>query len=184
MTTDIILDETGSGGPPSARFPTEGAAIVVGIVKVADYQQRDFDTGDLEWWDDAHTQPKMGKVVTGLVHSVDGATVLEGDTERPVEVGELVTFWCEKGRWFAYRDAVRNLGSIKVGDVMRWARGTDEEPTKRGMNPRKTWDVAIRHPEPKDGDLPDRCVEQYHALAARPTADTATSSYDDTEEPF
>ena len=181
--TDILLDAGSTGSStPAAKLNNPGASIVVGIVNINDYQQTDFDSGEKLWWDDAHTQPKNGKVITGLVVAADDTTVDDNDVERPAEAGDLVSFWCEGGKWFPYRDAVKEAGGVNVGDVMRWERLADEEPKKKGFNPRKSYKVAIRRPEAKDGDLADRCVEQYFVLKNRPSLDAA----DDTpvEAPF
>ena len=180
----ITLDTPTSGGTPSAKFPAPGTWIVCGIVNVNDYQQRNFDTEELLWWDDACTQPRNGKVITGLVVSAEGVVVDGENGEQLVGPGDLVSFWCEGGKFLAYRDAVKAAKGANVGDVMRWARSEDEEPKRKGFNPRKVYEIAIRRPEAKDGDLADRCVEQYHALKDRPTLDTAPADTASTEVPF
>ena len=167
--TDIQLDSVGTSGPPAANLTEPGANVVVGIVNVADYQQRDFDSGELLTWDDGG--PKMGKVVTGLVVSAEG-TLCGNDSDAPfAQPGDLVSFWCEGGRHYTWRDAVRDANGANVGDVMRWVRLEDEPPKKKGFNPRKVYEAKIRRPDPKDGDLADRCVEKYHELKDRPSVD-------------
>jgi hypothetical protein len=180
----ITLDTPTTGGTPSAKFPEPGNSIIVGIVNINDYQQRNFDTEEPLWWDDACTEPRNGKVVTGLVVSADGVVVDTEDGERPVVPGDLVSFWCEGGKFLAYRDAVKAAKGANVGDVMRWVRGDDEAPKKKGFNARKVYDIAIRRPEAKDGDLADRCVEQYHALKDRPALDAAPAATVDVDEAF
>jgi hypothetical protein len=176
MSTTISLDTATSSGPPAAKFTAPGAYVVVGIVNVGDYQQRDFDTREPLTWDDG--KPKMGKVVTGLVVSAEGV-VTGGDWRAdyadgtPVEPGDLISFFCEKGMWFTYRDAVKESGGINVGDVARWERIADEPPTKKGAAPQKVHKARIRRPEAKDGDLADRCVAAYHDQASRPALDSA-----------
>lgn len=185
MTEAITLDAgTGSSGPPSATLTTPGAKVVVGIVNVSDYQQRDYDSGDLLTWDDG--KPKMGKVLTGLVVSATDTLAGSETDGSPAQPGDLVSFWCERGRWFTYRDAVKNAGGINVGDVMLWERVEDEPPKKKGAYPMKVYRAVIRRPEAKDGDLADRCVAAYHELKDRPTLDAPTagaSTFED-EEPF
>ena len=171
MTDLITLDAgTGSSGPPSANLTTPGARVIVGVCNVSDYQQRDFDSGDLLTWDDG--KPKMGKVITGLVVSASD-TLAGGADGDPAQPGDLLSFWCEKGKWFTYRDAVKAAGGINVGDVMLWERLDDEPPAKKGAYPMKKYKATIRRPEAKDGDLADRCVARYHALKDRPALDTA-----------
>lgn len=180
----ITLDTPTSGGTPSAKFPEPGNSIIVGVVNINDFQQKDMDTDELLWWDDAHTQPRNGKVVTGLVVSADGVVVDTEDGERPVVPGDLVSFWCERGKFIAYRDAVKAAKGANVGDVMRWVRGDDDPPKKKGFNPKKNYDIAIRRPEAKDGDLADRCVAEYHALKDRPALDEAPAATVDAHEVF
>ena len=166
------LDTPTSSGPPSVHFNDIGGSIVVGLVDVNDYQQKDFDTDELLFWNDDPKQPKMGKVVTGLVVSADGALVTVDDTERPPEAGDLVSFWCEGGKHFTWRDAVKAAGGVTQGDVMRWAFTSEEPPKKKGFNPRKVYEAQIRHPEKKDGDLADRCLAAYEAGQKRITLDS------------
>ena len=175
MSDTIQLDAPSSSGPPSATLTEPGASIVVGVANVGEYQQRDFDTGDLLTWDDGG--PKMGKVVTGIVVSATDTTVPDGENaSRDVVPGDVVSFWCEGGKWFPYRDAVAAAGGVNVGDVMRWVRTEDDPPKKRGHNPKKNYEVQIRRPEAKDGDLADRCVDKYHELKARPALEQAPSA--------
>jgi len=176
MSNTISLDTATSSGPPAVNLTKPGAWVTVGIVNVADYQQRDFDTREFLTWDDG--KPKMGKVVTGLV--IDSAHAVTGGDWRadyadgtPLQPGDLITFWCEKGKWFTYKEAVKEAGGVNVGDVMRWDRLEDEPPTKRGAAPQKVNKARIRRPEAKDGDLADRCVAAYHDQASRPALDSA-----------
>jgi hypothetical protein len=182
-STEITLDTASSGGPPSVALGNPGDSVTVGIVNVDEYQQRDLQTGDLIKWDDG--KPKMGKVVTAIVVSSSGATVGSNDELRDVQPGELVSFWCEKGKHFTWRDAVKAAGGVKLGDVMLWTRGADDPPKKAGFNPKKNYTARIRRAEPKDGDLTDRCFAAYQELKDRPSFEAAapTGGYAD-EEPF
>lgn len=164
------LDAPTSDGPPSAYFPNVGDSIVVGIVDVDTYQQRDYDTGELMTWPDG--SPRTGKVITGLVVSTNGA--LGGGTKanHPVEPGDLVRFWCEGGKHYTYRDALKAAGGINVGDVMLWKREDDKPPSNSRHNPAKQYSAKIRRPEPKDGDLPDRCQQARLEFKQRTQLDT------------
>ena len=48
----MALDAPSSSGPPAAYFPNPGDSIVVGIIDVGTYQQRDYDSGELKTWPD------------------------------------------------------------------------------------------------------------------------------------
>lgn len=174
------LDTPKASGPPAIHFDLEGNDVVVGLVDVGEYQQRNFDTGDLETWPDGG--PKMGKVVTGLVISTNGGLVTIDDNERAAIPGDLVTFWCEGGKHFTYRDAVKAAKGITQGDLMHWKYVRQEPPKKKGHNGLKVYEAKIRHPEAKDGDIVDRCVEAYNRLHST-TLDDADPTYDE-DPPF
>ena len=161
----MALDEPTSSGPPSAYFPAVGDAVVVGIVDVGTYQQRDYDTGELKTWPDGGKVE--GKVVTGLVISHEGTTAKGGQrNSQPIEAGDLVTFWCEGGKHYTYRDALAQHGAVDVGDVMLWKREADKPPTNPRHNPAKQYVARIRKPKPDDGDVVDRCQKARNELKA------------------
>ena len=172
--TTITLDQPTASGPPAANLRNPGASVVVGIVNVADYQQRNFDTKEPEFWDDG--KPKMGKVITGIVVTATDTTCGTDDAAPPAAPGDLVTFWCEKGKHFTWRDAVRAHGAVSPGDVMRWERLEDEPPARRGMHPQKVYKATLRAPEARDGDLPERCVAAYYDAQQRPVVDAPAAA--------
>jgi len=165
------LDTATSSGPPSVSFSEVGATIVVGLVDVNDYQQRNFDTDEPMFWNDDPSQPKMGKVVTGLVVSADRALITVNDSIRTPAAGELVSFWCEGGKHFTWRDAVSAAKGVTQGDVMDWTFTSEEPPKKKGFNARKIYVANVRSPQPLDGDIADRCLTAYEARKNRPTLD-------------
>jgi hypothetical protein len=180
-----VLDQPQTSGPPAAYFPAVGDSIVVGIVDVGEYQQRDYDTGDLKTWPDGGKV--MGKVVTGLVVSTTGGTGCGGEkTNAPVNAGDLVTFWCEGSKHFTYRDAVKAHGAVSVGDVMLWRRDDDKPPSNPRHNPAKQYVAKIRAPKPEDGDLVERCVAKRRELKAQqvdaPAAPSAPGPFSDDPE--
>lgn len=162
------LDSPQASGPPQAFFPEVGDSIVVGIVDVGEYQQKDYDTGEMKFWPNGGKV--MGKVVTGMVVSLTGSTGAGGVKSGTHEIapGDLVSFWCEGGKFFTYRDAVNAHGTVSVGDVMFWRRDEDEPPKKRGHDPRKVYTAKIRKPESKDGDLVERCGAKRRELKSQP----------------
>ena len=187
MTEAITLDAgTGSSGPPSASFLEPGnSTLIMGVVNIEDYQQRDYDSGEPLTWPDG--KPKLGKLVTGICVSANNIKAgPESDTAAPMaQPGDLLSVWCEGGKFIAYREA-RAAGAINVGHVMKWDRLEDAAPKKAGYRPGRVYKAAHRAPEAKDGDLADRCVAAYHELKDRPTLDAPTagaSTFED-EEPF
>ena len=180
------LDQPSQSGPPAAYFPNVGDSIVVGIVDVGEYQQRDYDSGELKHWPDGGKV--MGKVVTGLVVSTTGTTGCGSvQANGPVEAGDLVTFWCEGGKHFTYKDALKAAGSIDVGDVMLWKREDDKPARTSKHNPQKVYVAKLRKPEAKDGDLADRCAakrRELHAEQVDAAPEPVGAPADDIEEPF
>lgn len=173
------LDTPTQSGPPAAYFPAVGDSMVVGIVDVGEYQQKDYDTGEPLTWPDGG--PKKGKVVTGLVMSATGARAGGEGASSDVSAGDLVTFWCEGGKFFTYRDAIKAAGGVNLGDVMLWKRGDDEPPKNTRHKPRKVYTAIIRRPEAKDGDIVERCTKARNDLKAeRLDAEPAAHS----EDPF
>lgn len=180
-----LLDTPTGDSPPAAYFPSVGDAIVVGIVDVGEYQQRDYESGDPISWPDG--RPKMGKVITGLVVSTSGDTCGGGQrTQVPLSPGDLVTFWAEGGKFLTYQAALKAAGGINVGDVMQWKRTDDKAPSNPRHNPAKTYEAKIRRPTAKDGDLAGRCRDARENLKRHTLDEPAGGDgggYDD-ESPF
>ena len=166
----MSLDAPTASGPPSAYFPTVGDTIVVGIVDVGTYHQKDYNTDELKFWPDGGKVE--GKVVTGLVVSTTGDTAAGSEkANSPVAAGELVTFWAEGGKYFTYRDALRDHGDVDRGDVMLWKREDDKPATNPKHNDQKVYVAKIRSPKAEDGDLVARCEKAAKELAAAPPLD-------------
>lgn len=166
----MSLDTPNALGPPAAYLPTVGDSIVVGIVDVGQFHQRDYTTGELKYWPDEG--PVMGKVITGLVVSISGDTAAGSEKANgPVGPGELVTFWAEGGKHFTYADALKAHGPIDRGDVMLWKREDDKPATNPKHNDQKVYVAKIRSPKAEDGDLVARCEKAAKELAAAPPLD-------------
>jgi hypothetical protein len=169
------LDAPSSSGPPAAYFPNEGDSIVVGIVDIGTYHQRDYETDELKFWPDGGKVE--GKVITGLVVSKSGTTA--GGSERangPIEPGDIVTFWCEGGKHFTYKDALKAHGPVSRGDVMLWKRDADKPAASAKHYPQKVYVAKIRAPKPDDGDLVARCEKAARELAASKALDAPAAA--------
>ena len=166
----MSLDAPTASGPPSAYFPTVGDTIVVGIVDVGTYHQRDYDTDELKYWPDGGKID--GKVITGLVVSTTGDTAAGSvKANTAVAAGDIVTFWCEGGKYFTYRDALREHGDVDRGDVMLWKREDDKPTTNPKYDAQKVYVAKIRSPKAEDGDLVARCEKAAKELDAAPPLD-------------
>lgn len=175
----ITVDTPSEGGPPALKFGDVGSYADVGIVNVEDVQTRDYDTGDLEFWDDG--KPKMSPRITGLIIAGTGAFTGTDDQQTPVEPGQIVTIYAQDARYFAWRDAKKEHGAVTVGDVLRWKFDRTQAPTnpKFKGNPRKVFKAKLRHPRDEDGDLVARCEEAYHARSQRTPVDSPTAAVAD-----
>ena len=180
----MALDTPGSSGPPAAYFPAEGDAIVVGIVDIGTYQQTDYDTGEPKTWPDGGKVE--GKVITGLVVSVSGTTGAGSEKANgPVAPGDIVTFWCEGGKHFTYRDALKAHGAVNRGDVMQWTRGADKPAKNARHNAQKVYVAKLRAPKADDYDLIARCEKAARELANTKALDAPVSAPAcDTEAPW
>lgn len=175
----ITVDTPSAGGPPAVKFGDVGDYVDVGIVNVEDVQSRNYDTGDPEFWGDGN--PKMHPRITGIVIGHKGATVGKDDEERAVEAGEIVTIYAQGGRLYAWREAKKAHGAVKVGDVLRWKFDRTEPARNPRHAPRKVFVGTLRSPRGDDGDLVQRCEAAYHDRAERVPVDAGGNAV---EEPF
>lgn len=187
----IAIETPGVGGPPAVKFGDVGDHVVVGLVNVEQVQSRDYDSGDLEFWDDG--KPKMHPRITGIVVSSQGAVVGKDDDERPVEPGELISIYAQGSRLYTWRDAAKAHGQIEVGDVLRWKFDRTEKPRnpRFAANPVKVFTAELRKPKGTDGDLLERCEAAHYELSRGPriAVDAGPGSgggnqYVEDEEPF
>jgi len=180
----MSLDTPNASGPPAAYLPTVGDSIVVGIVDVGTYHQRDYDTDELKYWPDGGKIE--GKLITGLVITVTGTTVAGSEKANgPVAAGDLVTFWCEGGKHFTYAAALKAHGAVELGDVMLWKRDADKAQQNAKHYPQKVYVAKIRSPKAEDGNIVARCEKAAKELDAKPPLDApaAAPAHDD-DEPF
>lgn len=184
----ITVDTPGTGGPPALKFGDVGDYVTLGIVNVEDVQSRDYDTRELEFWDNG--DPKTHPRITGLVINHKGALIGTDDDQRPVEVGEVVSLYAHGSRFYTWRDAKKGHGPVDVGDVVRWTFDHTEAPRNPRFkgNPVKVFVAKLRKAEAKDGDLVERCEAAYWSLKERVPVDAVGATpwapvYGD-EEPF
>lgn len=177
----IQLDTPGGGGIPAVKFGNVGDSIVVGIVDIDEVASFEMN-GDRKKWDDG--TERTHKRVTGLVvQASDGVYVGPQDDREPVKPGDLVSFHCEGGRWFTYKDALDAAGGVNVGHVMKWWFESTKPATRAGFNDQKIYKAQIRQPEDRDGDLATRCYQAHQELrTGAATLDAPTTpapSYDE-----
>lgn len=188
----IQLDTPGAAGPPAIKLGAIGDYVDLAVVDIDEVRSRDAKTGDPLSWDDG--TPRMHKRLTLLVVNASrGGIVGPRGEEQPVEDGTLVTLHAEGSRWFAYRDAVAEHGTVNVGDVMRWKWAGEKPAQTRGFNPSKVYECKLRAPRGDDGDLVARCEAAHFENRKRTPVDQpapaaagrapSRPAYDD-DEPF
>lgn len=136
MTIELEDDHTGPA-LPSLKIPEVGDTITGVIVDTNTIDVRNFDTGEIETFDDGN--PKKQKVVTVIVQSAEGGAKarLDGDDLAP-PVGELATIFTGYAGFYAYREGVQALGrAVRVGDLLTWSTDEEKPPKKKGFNPFK-----------------------------------------------
>lgn len=184
-----VLDTPSTGGStaPAAKFPVKGGEVVVSIVDITPYHQHKDDEPQFF---ERSGKPKMGKRIVGLVVSSVQAQIGTDENARPVEPGELVSFFVEGSRYFDYEDAKKDFaerqqtatngtdkGDVQRGDVMRWAFADQKPPSKPGYTGQKVYDIKLRRPDPaKDGDLFERCLAAYRDLQSDGPLDSPAES--------
>lgn len=191
----MIELDTGQGAGSSSLsldLPNVGDSVVVGVV---DYihpkspnpiQGRDYATGEPATWDDG--SPKYLHMLVGLVKSPNEAWS-RGEDGAPLAAGDEVTIWLEGGRFVDWRDWLndyRPANGFGVGHVIKITREPDQEPSRRGYQPRKSWSFAGRPPTGDDGTFTAECEAAHTArkAAASTQLDTGpTASFDD-GDPF
>lgn len=146
----------------SWRGATKGTTMDGRVLELPrEVQQRDFDTGEPDFWDGERTQPKMAVVVPVLVD------------------GDEVSLWCPKPSaiFRAVVDAKEEAGEpITPGGRLR-VRKVGEKPDPKGKkNPQNLFKAKYDPPE-KDAfaEPPEKSNE--------PAAEDV-EKFDDDEPPF
>jgi hypothetical protein len=131
-----------SGGIPWLSFKEKGVTYTGKVMSFTARQSRDFESGDLAWWDKEQTQPKEEVVITLQTDLFDPE--VDGDTGAR----QLVV---PKGsaRMAAVRSAIRSAGAsgIEVGGTITITYTGDKPNTKNPkLNGIKQFDVTYVAP--------------------------------------
>jgi hypothetical protein len=130
-------------------------------------------------------RPRTQDRVTAVVIRGTGVVTVD-DVDRPVEPDEVVTIYFAGHRRWEFINAQRAVkDGMQCGDIMRVKYARDE-PSSQGGDPKKVWDVQIRHPKPEEQALADRCEQLRTAgeQAGRTPIGEPEPAWDDDEEPF
>lgn len=162
--------------PSGAKSTTVGVtvdaseSITLGLVDAGLFHVRDYDTGELAYWDDKETRPKMSPYVTGIVVATDGATTGPKGEKRLIGEGEQATVFCEGGKYFAYNEAIKAFeasgNSTETGDLF-WFGCTGTEPASNPRyNDRKVYEAKFGKPTTDYPGIVEMCDQARNALKA------------------
>jgi hypothetical protein len=136
-----------------------GTTFTVEIVEEAKaLQSRDFETGELAFWDAEHTRPKMAAVLNVLV------------TDGPHSVGEQRSIWASipSDLFFALKEAQKQADAkfTKGGKLQVRFHGETPHENKR-YNPIKNYKAKY---------TPPAKVDPFDEKPASPTARPASTA--------
>lgn len=142
MSWDDVNKALMGGGGRSASFKSHGDRVWGEIINLDRIQQRDFDSGELTWWDEEKTQPKMQIVVT---LQTDDREDDEDDGVRKVYIKEPSQLR------EAMRKAITQAGAKGVahGGKFLVQYVSDGEPKRKGMSGQKQY--FVRYQAPPEG---------------------------------
>lgn len=143
---DNANDMLMSGGIPWLSFKTKGDKYTGTVMSFTARQSRDFESGDLAWWDAEKTQPKEEVVITLQTDLFDPE--VDGDTGAR----QLVV---PKGsaRMAAVRAAIRKAGSngVEEGGIVTITYTGDKPNTRNPkLNGIKQFEVVYEPPAMTD----------------------------------
>lgn len=155
MSNDDLDGLFNGGGAPAFKFDAIGASVTGTITEATVRQQRDYATGEPKTYDDGNP---MKEVVLTLATSLRDSSIEDDDGARRVFVRSAMLS--------ALRDAVREAGARKpeIGGVVTVTYTGDGEPSRKGFNPPKQFNVSYQ--PPGEADLDATFVQQPAAGAA------------------
>lgn len=144
MTIDNSALDLLAGGGASAKFPEIGTVHKGAITSLTQRQSTKFGTNELEWWDDAKTQPKKEVVITLQTD--------ERDADDSTDDGKRVLY-VSGNMLKAIKVAL--AGRVPEVDGILAVKYTgDGTPSKPGYNPPKQYEAKYTPPAPvADVDL-------------------------------
>jgi hypothetical protein len=129
MSTTDVNDFLLGGGVPSAKFPEVGTVVKGTVVKAETSQQTDFTTGEPKTYSDGN--PMLQVVVTLQTDERDPEVDNDDGLRKVYVKGQMRK---------AVGDAVRASGSkLEPGGILAVQFVSEEEPEKRGLNPKKVY---------------------------------------------
>lgn len=132
MSNNISANQFLLGSGKSASFKEIGRTVSGVITEEPEVvQQRDFDSGELAYWDKEHQEPKLQLVIT--------LATQERDSQDPHDDGERRLFVASSNMRKAIAAAVRAAGrnGLAVGGVLSVTYTGDGVKTGKGNPPKE-----------------------------------------------
>lgn len=148
MSIDDSALDLLAGGGASAKFPEIGTTHKGAITALTQRQQTKFGTGELEWWDDAKTQPKMEVVITLQTD--------ERDADDATDDGKRVLY-ASGNMLKAIRTALAGR-KPEAGGVLAVKYISDGTPSKPGYNPPKVYAAEYKAPSPVSAEAAESLI--------------------------
>jgi hypothetical protein len=154
---------------PSASFDI-GTVVRGVIVDKATSQRRDlkvtkdgFEQGDLKWWDEAHTQPKMQVVITLQTDFRNWEATPETQDKSGEDDGmrRLFIFGRSKKSPDSTLDATKaalraaKAKILDIGGVLEMECFGEHKPLRKNVNPAKRYRGVYEAPDPEMDDDDD-----------------------------
>lgn len=143
QTHDEANEFLASTGVPSAKFPEVGTTVKGRIAQKPEVQQqRDFDSGELLYWDDGNPK-KQVKVVLATD---------ERDADIPDDDG-MRALYIKANLQKAVQAALRKAGSkMEAGGFLSVTYTSEGEVKKKGMNAPKLYSAQYTPPSEADAN--------------------------------
>lgn len=138
------LDLLAAGGT-AAKFPEIGTVHKGTVVSATTKQQTKFGTGELEWWDDAKTQPRMEVVITLQTQDYDADNASDDGKRVLYASGNMLK---------AIRTALAG-SQLEAGGTLAVQYTADGTPSKPGYNPPKVYTAQYKAPSPVAAEVAD-----------------------------
>jgi hypothetical protein len=149
-------------------LPT-GSVFTLTVTEAAkSLQSRNYESGDLDFWDDAKQQPKMAAVVNVLV------------VAGPHSVGEERSIWAQipSNLFVALKEAQKTAGArLLPGGTLHLRLAGEKPHDNKRFNPIKQYEA--KYVPPADGGAPDPFAQPNAAAqpSTPPPAQPAPSSW-------
>ena len=166
-----------SSGPPSVKLPNIGSYVAGQVWNFSETQATQFGTGVPLYWPDG--TPKMAYILTIRATQASGAMAGKKDELTPVNPGDDVTVWLQGGDAAEWSRALKEKGSLEIGDFFAQKYERDEPSKTPGHQDRKVRTILLRSAEGDEVARVAECEQLYAANATTLAEAPRTTAPDD-----